>query len=714
MKQKKYWGPFEKIYNDSSTGVAEVSSYGRELAHHMDTLFILDQDIKDFAELAKEQNGKVLELGCGSGRIALRLAEQGLEVTGLDLSSDMLNLLEEKLRKMSPEIQSKLVLVEGDATDFDLGEKFESIFFPYFSIALFGSPSMREKLFQSVAKHLSPDGIFAFDFMEFLEKDYSLWNKQVVSLDIPHSDDLMTVKFGMMLDESKKYILENSHWKIPESNGTYRQFLENKTLALLDMEEIEKNMSKSNLEIVKHEALYMESQGAVKHYIQCRISKENHYPLWHPYIPMDKMKDHISIFTKGKGVNLFDEQGKKYIDLSGGLWSVQCGLGNQKIIDAIKTQLETLSYGTLFAGRGNDKAIELAKKIIELVPGPLNHVYLTGSGSESVELSIKLARLYNELLGNHQKKEIVYLDQSYHGTFFGSMGVTGLYVDKHNLDPQLPGLSSITSPHPDQCPPGVSYESFAVDCAKELERHILKTNQSVAAFIFEPILGSAGVVVPPREYFTTLRKICNRYDVLLIVDEVATGFGRTGDWFAFSDFDIVPDMVLLSKGINSGYLPIGATVFSEKIGYTLMKAGSGIGHGSSHNGNPACCASALASIEYIEENNLLNASIEKGEYFKSKLEELLKFSTVKEVRSKGLMLALGLCQSGNAAVTKEQVAVFYGLLQQNGVLTYPGPSSLILMPALTITKEEIDECASIMTAVLLQLNFEHDEVKFVQ
>lgn len=422
------------------------------------------------------------------------------------------------------------------------------------------------------------------------------------------------------------------------------------------------------------------------------------YPLWHPYIPMNDIEKHVTMLVEGKGCRVRDQRGKEYIDASGGLWSVQCGLGHTDIIDAITAQLRRLSYGTLFDARSNELSLELARELVAMAPAPLQWAYLTGSGSEAVELSIKVARLHFALRGKREKKGIVYLDRSYHGTFFGSMGVSALLDQKEEFAPLLPGLFPIPAPTPDRHAPGVSYVDFAVNCARRLEE--IAVRKEIAAFIAEPVLGAAGVVIPPREYFQTIQEICRRHEILLILDEVATGFGRTGKWFAAEHFDLQPDMLLLAKGINSGYLPLGAVLFSEEIGNTMLQHNSAIGHGSSHNGNPVCCAAALATIEVIRREGLLERAAEQGAYFCARLDELRRYSCVKDVRAIGLMAAVEFTQEDGSASTQMQVEALNDALKRAGVLAYVGGGSLVFCPALIITREEIDVIVESLSGVL--------------
>jgi adenosylmethionine-8-amino-7-oxononanoate aminotransferase len=219
----------------------------------------------------------------------------------------------------------------------------------------------------------------------------------------------------------------------------------------------------------------------------------------------------------------------------------------------------------------------------------------------------------------------------------------------------------------------------------------------------ETILGSAGVVIPPQEYFDSVQRICQKHDVLLVLDEVATGFGRTGTWFAYEQFGLRPDLLLLSKGMNGGYLPLGAVLFSEEIGQTVLRHGVGIGHGSSGNGNPACCASALAAMRVMERDGLVGRAARMGASFFDRLKTLERHSIVREVRGRGLMLAIEFNLDGDAygaPFPSEAFDAIYEGMVEAGVLPYPFSNGLSFFPPLTISSDEIDAIVSTLDSVL--------------
>ncbi|AQG79574.1 aminotransferase class III-fold pyridoxal phosphate-dependent enzyme [Spirosoma montaniterrae] len=691
-----YWGPFAQL-KEQTNAILEVANYNGLMAELNDALFIDRSDIAYYVDLAKEAGGPILELGCGSGRVTLPLLSGGYHVTGVDNSQDMLDILSKRMQHRSREEQSRLTMCREDARNFQLGNAFSLVIFPYCSLLLFTDPADRKSILKSVRRHLTSSGLFAFD----APVQESLNQERIFELDLPIESGKTVVTLGIKTYHEQKVMLENSLFQVAKSTNKRYTILEYKKLALFAEGELEQELQEAGFYVYKRIPTLSDNGKTLRYLYVCGKSDTDTYPLWHPYMPHNQLPNHVLTLVSGQGCRVTDQHGKTYIDASGGLWSVQCGLGNTYIIDAITKQLSTLSYGTLFAGRGNEPALALARKLVELAPYPLEWVYLTGSGSESVELSIKLARQFWHFAGLANKNRIVYLDQSYHGTFFGSMGVSGLYPAKETVGPGLPGLDCINAPNPDNCPPNQDYETYALTCAEQLETVARLKSDQIAAFIIEPVLGSAGVVIPPQAYFDRIAEICQRHNILLIVDEIATGFGRTGAWFCSTHFGIKPDIMLLSKGITSGYLPLGATLFSAEIGNRLLAHGAGIMHGSSHNGNPACCVAALATIDVLTNQQLIKRAREAGHYVRELLEQMKNEQpNVSGIRSLGLMAGVALCQNDHKPATKEQVAVIYELLKRKGVLAYPAVSSVVFFPALTITDDELQTVVQKLGEVL--------------
>jgi adenosylmethionine-8-amino-7-oxononanoate aminotransferase/SAM-dependent methyltransferase len=681
-----FWGLFADILAREEPDI-EQSGRPSELvlATFHDVLSAQTKDdLPYLSDLADHLTGPILEVGCGSGRVLVPLIERGHEVVGVDRSEDILYLLRCRLGSLPAETQKRATLVRADATLCALERLFQLVILPFFTLALVDGMQERLALLRNVVRHLAPNGIFVFDYPTYRPMHSGMG--MVASRDLFLEGRAVTVTMGWKLSEDSKRLIVNSFWKVPRSDGLTRHYLEAIPIVLVDHKEVENMLADVGFVIVERRRSV--EGDPEKHLLLCKRRTDVTYPLWHPYLPLNGMEGRVTILVEGKGCTVRDTGGKEYIDASGGLWNTHCGLGNSEINQAIMDQLQRLPYGTLFAWRGNEPALQLARELIALAPSPLQWVYLTGSGSESVELAVKIARLYNPLRGRTNDKEIVYLDESYHGTFFGSLSVSGLDQPKQ-IGPLLPGVSSISTPNIDRCPKGVSYVDFALSCAKELEDRAIKGG--VAAFIIEPILGSAGVIIPPIEYFRRVEEVCRKFNILLILDEVATGFGRTGRWFAAEHYDLRPDMLLLSKGINSGYVPLGAVLFSAEIGELLLKHGAGLCHGSTSNGHPVACAAALANIRVIRCNRLVEQAAEYGQYFRARLEELLALPKVKSIRSLGLMLAVVLGQEDGTPATPLQVFKVFWALKEAGVLaSVGGGGTLIFCPALIITHDEIE------------------------
>jgi putrescine aminotransferase len=289
------------------------------------------------------------------------------------------------------------------------------------------------------------------------------------------------------------------------------------------------------------------------------------------------------------------------------------------------------------------------------------------------------------------------------------MTISALIPLKEYFEPMLPGTSSIPTPNSLRCPPNMPYSEFALSCADALEEKA--ASGSVAAFIVEPVLGSAGVVIPPAAYFQRIEQICRKHKILLVLDEVATGFGRTGRWFAAEHYELRPDVLLLSKGMNSGYLPLGAVLFSAEIGETFAKSNFPLLHASTYNGHPACCAAAIANLNLMRRDRLVERAAESGRYFEERLRLLLHLPIVKEIRAIGLMVAVVLIQEDGTPAVPTQIYQLYSALLQAGILGYMGLSSLIFCPALVITHQQIDTVVERLHAVLTGVSLHSGNVE---
>jgi adenosylmethionine-8-amino-7-oxononanoate aminotransferase len=418
--------------------------------------------------------------------------------------------------------------------------------------------------------------------------------------------------------------------------------------------------------------------------------------------------DTLNCIVRGDGSYIYDEAGKKYIDYQSGLWNVSLGYNNKNIIDAIVNQLNSISYVNP-CEHINDTVVRVSNKIINITPEKFNSVFFTCTGSESVELSIKYARKYQELNRNISKNKIGVLKGSYHGTYYGSMSASQLENEfKDGYGPLLEGFINFPDPFCRCCRVDELKKECLDSFLLNLESKFDKYKDELAAFIFEPILGSAGVIPLPQEYVKLLRNLCDKYKILLICDEVATGFGRTGKMFGFEHYGITPDVICLSKCMNSGYLPIGAVVISDTVRDTFIKNECIMFHLSTQNCNPVCCASTEAVIDILTNEKYLEIIELKGEILKKDLEDKIKeHNLVFDIRGVGLMLAIDLVNSKvtNEPINRQKLRDIVSALKSRGIIVgyfyNCGISCGIdIFPPFITSYEQIDDFSDILSKVL--------------
>ncbi|KMN83423.1 hypothetical protein VK98_03175 [Chromobacterium sp. LK11] len=434
---------------------------------------------------------------------------------------------------------------------------------------------------------------------------------------------------------------------------------------------------------------------------------------WHPMLHPNAMKERQPIrIVRGEGCHVFDDQGGKLVDGVAGLWNVNVGHNRPEIKQAITRQLDELEYFQLFDGISHPRAEELSALLIDMLrPEDMARVVFSSGGSDAVETALKLARQYWRLKGQPDRVKFISLKQGYHGTHFGGGSVNGNTVFRRNYEPLLPGCFHVETPWPYRNPFTEDPEELTEICARMLEREILfQSPDTVAAFIAEPIQGAGGVIVPPASYWPRVREVCDRHGVLLIADEVVTGFGRSGSMFGSRLWGVKPDLMCLAKGISSGYLPLGATVVNQRVADAFAANGDFDGvimHGYTYAGHPVACAAALANLRIVQEEDLPARAAEMGDYLLERLRPLAeRYPAVGEVRGKGLMLALDLVkdkasrepidpQSGYADKVAE-------IARRAGALVRPVGSKIILSPPLVLQREHADVIASALEAGLAE------------
>ena len=429
--------------------------------------------------------------------------------------------------------------------------------------------------------------------------------------------------------------------------------------------------------------------------------------LWHSFTQMEEYrKMGGKIIVEGKGTKVTDIEGKEYIDGMGGLSTCAIGHGREEIIEAIQDQIRKIEFVPLFDFFSNVPAIQLARKLAQITPGDLQYVQFGCSGSDAVEIALKIARQYQRRLGFATRYKVIARKDSFHGVSMGALSANGITELRESFEPLLPGFTHIPPCNCYHCHFGKEYPHCNIECAEALEKQILfEGSQSVAAFITEPIPAHprGGVTEPPKEYFPRIREICDKYEALFIADEIFTGFGKTGKMFACEHYNVIPDIMTIGKGLSSGYFPISATIVKPKVyeaflGPTHKQA---FMHGQTYQGHPLGCAVALKNTEIIEREKLVENAEIVGKYLRKKLEGTSKYSRVASIRGKGLLQSIELIDN----VTGKEISYEEGMKLKEkayrlGLICKFQASSLMLYPSLTLTKKEVEKMAEIINQVL--------------
>ena len=417
----------------------------------------------------------------------------------------------------------------------------------------------------------------------------------------------------------------------------------------------------------------------------------------HPYEDMESRGTYDrKLIVKSDNIYLYDENGKEYIDGPGGMWCNNIGHGNKEIGEAVKNQLEKMEYCSPFS-ESSEISAELASVLSELSPGDLNTVFFTTDGSTANDTALRFIMFYNNILGRPNKKHFITRHKAYHGSTYLTGSITGKDREKNNFDFEKNFIHHLSSPLSYRRKNNQTIQEFCDELVKEFEDKIIELgSENVAAFIAEPVMASGGCIVPPEGYLKRIWQICKKYDVLYISDEVVTGFGRMGHFFSSEEvFDIVPDIITCAKGITSGYMPLGAVLFSDKLLNDIKKESALFFHGYTYSGHPACCAAALKNIEIIKRDKILEHVQEIEPYFHNKLQKLYELPIVGDVRCKGLMAgiecvinkdskeALILDKAIGSRIDEESIKL--------GLIIRPLYHICVLSPALIITKSKIDD-----------------------
>jgi putrescine aminotransferase len=415
------------------------------------------------------------------------------------------------------------------------------------------------------------------------------------------------------------------------------------------------------------------------------------------------------VVARGEGCELVTQDGQRLIDGMAGLWTVNLGHGRLDLVEAAARQMRQLPYAATFGGLSSPPAVELAEKIAALAPPGLSGVFFVSGGSEANETAIKLARRHWVQRGRPQKSIVLAHERGYHGLTGVVTTATRLAPYHRDFGVGANDIVEVPVPYVYRCPAGVPCDpqSCPVCTGRALERHVEELGaERVAAVIVEPVFGSGGVIVPPPGYLARLREICDRHDLLLIVDEVITGFGRTGAWFASEHDRVVPDLITFAKGVTSGYVPLGGVILSDAIWEELRESRSRPGvlmHGFTHSGHPVACAVALANIAAIEREDVLAAVRERAEALARLLVPLRDHPEVGEVRQAGLMVGVELVADKATRerwpVEAERGRMAAAEARRRGLLTRSLLDDVLcLAPPFTISEKEIGRAVEILGA----------------
>ncbi len=420
----------------------------------------------------------------------------------------------------------------------------------------------------------------------------------------------------------------------------------------------------------------------------------------HPWTDFSTFEETGSlVIAESEGCYVYDSDGNKFLDGIAGLWCVNVGYGRDEIAQAMADQARRMTYYSSFGHHTSVPAAELAAKLAELAPGNLNHIFFGTGGSLANDTAVRIIHFYFNQLGKPTKKQIITRHDGYHGSTYLAMTLTGVAFDHQGFDLAPDLVHRIANPNPYRRPDGLSEADFLDRLVREFEEKILEIGpDNVAAFFAEPIMGAGGVIVPPNGYHSRMLEVCRKYGVLYIADEVVTGFGRVGHFFASEDvFGMVPDIITSAKGLSSAYAPLSATILSDEIYDVISKPqceGGMFTHGFTYSGHPVCCAAGLKNIEIIEREDICGHVREVGPYLEQRLESLLDLPIVGDVRGKCFMMCV---ENVADKETKELLPAaaqvgnrIAAACEKRGVLVRPVAHLNVMSPPLIMTREQID------------------------
>ncbi len=422
----------------------------------------------------------------------------------------------------------------------------------------------------------------------------------------------------------------------------------------------------------------------------------------HPFTDYAQMQtEGTRIITHADGHYIYDSNGNRILDGMAGLWCVNVGYGRKELIDAAIDQLNKLPYYNTFFKTSNEPAAKLSKRLTDIAPDGINHVFYANSGSEANDTIVRMVRHFWALEGQPQKRIIISREYGYHGSTMIAASMGGM-SGMHEQACRLPDFSHIRPPYGFLYQGNMDEQTFADVSSGWLEDRILELGaDNVAAFIAEPIQGAGGVIIPPAGYFDRIQEICRKHNILFIADEVITGYGRTGQWFASETYNLKPDLMATAKGLTSGYQPMSAVLVGDRVADRLITDGGEFYHGFTYSGHPVAAAVALANLNLIESEGMIDrVRTDTGPYFNQALQRLADHPMVGEVRSMGLLAAVELVENregpkhfsnqGHAGSVVRDHAIARGLMVR------AVRDGMILSPPLTFMRDDIDEMIRIL------------------
>ena len=425
-----------------------------------------------------------------------------------------------------------------------------------------------------------------------------------------------------------------------------------------------------------------------------------------PFTDYGEIRQHgARIITHAEGHHIFDTDGNRILDGMAGLWCVNVGYGRRELVEAATAQMNALPYYNNFFKTSNQPVVALSKKLADLTPDGLNNVFYANSGSEANDTIIRMVRHFWALEGKPEKRVIIGRTYGYHGSTIMSASMGGMAY-MHDQAANEPDFEHIRPPYGFLYQGNQDEAEFAANAASWLEDKIAEVGaDKVAAFVAEPVQGAGGVIVPPAGYFQHVQDICRRHDILFIADEVITGFGRTGQWFASQTMDLSPDMMTLAKGLTSGYLPMSAVMVGDRVADRLIADGGEFCHGFTYSGHPVAAAVALANLDLIEREDMIRTVREDtGPYLAEALAPLADHRIVGEVRTFGMLAAIELVQSKDGPVMFGNTGAVGAICRdhaiQRGLMMRAVRDAMILSPPLSYTRDDIDATVRIATAAL--------------